>query len=126
MKKLDELIRLAIQVADCKLTENGKISKKYNGYISSFGASVTLSGLFPSIAFYENKNAESADMKNRLMQAILTLIAIRDATAAEFDSLINFAFSRMYPTAKQEILDAATALKLAIRTFELIDVQEGA
>ena len=122
MKKLDRLIPLAIDAANNKLADhNGRIPKEYNGYISSFGASAR-SGMKPAVAFFENKSADSMQDKRKLMKAVLEIICKYRQISPEPDTLMEYVL--LYETdgfLKKDIMDAATALKLAIRTFELDD-----
>ena len=122
MKKLDSLIPLAIDAANNKLADqNGRIPKEYNGYISSFGASAR-SGLKPAVAFFENKNADSVQDKTKLMKAVLEIICKYRQINPEPATLMEYVLSpETGGFLKKDVMDAATALKLAIRTFELED-----
>ena len=122
MKKLDSLIPLAIDAANNNLADNkGRIPKEYNGYISSFGASAR-SGLKPAVAFFENKNADSVQDKTQLMKAVLEIICKYRQIHQEHASLMEYVLSSETDGfLKKDVMDAATALKLAIRTFKLDD-----
>jgi len=121
MKKLDRLIPLAIDAANKNLAKDGRIPKEYNGYISSFGASAR-SGLKPAVAFFENKSAASMQDKTKLMKTVLEIICKYRQIDEEHDTLMEYVL--LHETdgfLRKDIMDAATALKLAIRTFELYD-----
>lgn len=118
MKKLDKLIPLALDSAEGHLATNGEIPKEYKGYIASFGAMVR-SGLRPAIAFYESKSADAAQDRSKLTRAILDVVTKYRNDKSEYDSLMNYVLNSNSSTVKKDILDAATALKLAIRTFKL-------
>ncbi len=121
MKKLDSLIPLAIDAANNNLAENGRIPKEYNGYISSFGASAR-SGLKPAVAFFENKSADSMQDKTKLMKAVLEIICKYRQIHPEPATLMEYVLSpETNGFLKKDVMDAATALKLAIRTFKLDD-----
>ena len=123
MKKLDSLIPLAIDAANNNLAKNGRIPKEYNGYISSFGASAR-SGLKPAVAFFENKNADSVQDKTKLMKAVLEIICKYRQIHPEPGTLMEYVLSSgTGGFLKKDVMDAATALKLAIRTFKLDDVK---
>jgi len=110
-RNINNLLPKAIAVAKKELADSGTtIPKEYNGYISSFGASVSQAGLLSSVAFFENKNANAQQDRTKLMKAIALLIGHDGA-------LIDYVTK--HPKDKEKILDAAVALKLAIRTFEL-------
>jgi CRISPR-associated protein Cmr5 len=120
MKKLDELIPIALKVIEECLLDSGKIPRQYNGYISSFGAMVR-SGLKPAIAFFENKDSEAQQDRSKITKAILKIIC-RDKNISSIpDTLLEYVLQKEDTDAyilKKEILEAATALKLAMRTFE--------
>lgn len=121
MKKLDRLIPLAIEAANENLAENGKIPKEYNGYISSFGASAR-SGLKPAVAFFENKSADSIQDKTKLMKTVLEIICKYRQINPVPETLMEYVLAHQSEGfLKKDVMDAATALKLAIRTFELND-----
>ena len=123
MKKLNRLTPLALKSAK-SLVENGRIPREYNGYIASFGASIILSGLLPAVAFYENINAEANQDKTKMTKAILSIIKEDKRISEEYGTLMNFVLSSGVANIKQEILDAATALKLAIRTFKFTEKEK--
>lgn len=120
MKKLEKLIPLAMAAAESKLATDGKIRKEYKGYIASFGAKAR-AGLRPAVAEFENKSADSARDRTKLMQALLEIVLqYRRAAGTPPARLMEYVLSAQNPRqAKQDIMDAATALKLAIRTFDL-------
>jgi len=121
MKKLDELIPIALDIAETDLSESGKVPKEYKGYISSFGAMVR-SGLKPAIAFYESKSADSAPGRKEIANALLNVVTSYRRDDGKYGTLMEYVLKSNNSSGlvKQDILDAATALKLAIRTFDLV------
>jgi len=95
--------------------ENGKIPSAYNGYISSFGASIIQSGLKPTLALFENRQANTKEDKSFLMNLILKIL---DENTTE-TSLLRYVINHNEELLKPKIIDIAIALKLSIRTFEL-------
>lgn len=138
MKKIDALINPAIKAVekakitkpgnktkkdvDIFLLNDGDICKEFKGYISSFGAAVLQSGLLPALAF--NHKTESGSKKDRLllMNAIFLLLKeMRKDEVIEEESLFDYA--KKFPESRlirNQILDAATAIKLVIRTYNLV------
>lgn len=114
-KRIEEHVPKAIDVAK-NLIENGTIDKAYNGYISSFGAAVIQSGLVPAVAFYSYENAKSAveKGKKKLMAAIAELLGLPHGT-----NLLDYVMANDNALTKDKVLDMATCLKLAIRTYPL-------
>ena len=112
-KRIEKLIPDAIKVVGDKLkNKDNKIPSEYNGYISSFGASIIQSGLVPAVAFYANENSKSDQDKYKLLEAIKELMKIDT-------SLLKYVCDNNNQKTKEYIMDIATALKLAIRTYEL-------
>jgi len=94
---------------------DGKIPSAFNGYISSFGASVMQSGLLPTLALFENTNASTKENKE-----YLTYLIIRVLTEKNDDiSLLNYVLKNNETLLKPKIMDIAIAIKLSIRTFKL-------
>ena len=120
-KRIDSLIPKAIEAV--KTIEEGmerkKLPSEYKGYVSSFGAAVLQSGLKAAIAFYESKSSSSVPNKKPLMLAILELITDKKPDKKNKDSLLKYVIKNDSLELKDEILDAAAALKLAINTFEM-------
>jgi CRISPR-associated protein Cmr5 len=116
MSRVDKYIKKVMNVLENEF-KNGKIPKEYNGYISTFGASVMMNGLKPSIAMFENKNANTNADRSFLMYLILKVL---NDNASKDDSLLRYVIkSGNERFLKSEILDIATAIKLCIRTFKL-------
>lgn len=122
-RRVEAWIPAAIQAAQKHLAnEQGVIKKEYNGYISSFGAAVLQSGLKAAIAFNESASSSSKEDRTLLMQALLQIVSNREIPEKSNninDKLLSFVLANDTKKTKEKILDAATALKLAIRTFKL-------
>ena len=86
---------------------SGEVPKQFNGYISSFGASIRQAGLLATVLFYGEKGGAEKDRQN-VVKAIEKIIA-KDIQQNIKDKKL-----------KSEVEDAAVALKLAIRTFKLV------
>ena len=115
-KRVEEFLPDAIKVLEKEFKDN-KIPSEYNGYISAFGAGIVQSGLKPTVAIYENKNAQSKSEKDRLTGMILKIIAPNTKENSLLRYIINSNEDESY--LKELIKDASIAIKLAIRTFEL-------
>ncbi|UCN01256.1 type III-B CRISPR module-associated protein Cmr5 [Sulfurimonas sp. SWIR-19] len=111
-KNIESFIAKAITILQSEF-KNGEIPSAYNGYISSFGASVIQSGLKATIALFENKNASTKEDKNYLLKLIAKVLEIKEK------NLMTYVLENDNNITKQQILDAAVALKLSIRTFQL-------
>ena len=71
-KSIGQKISKAMNVLD--LTFKDVIPSSYNGYISSFGASIIQSGLEPTLALFENENASTLEKKQLLPKLILNIL----------------------------------------------------
>ncbi|MGD9971036.1 MAG: type III-B CRISPR module-associated protein Cmr5 [Sulfuricurvum sp.] len=114
-KQINALIPEAIKIAGEKLSDNGvSIAKQYNGYISAFGASVMQAGLLPTIAFYSNESSSSEKNRIVLLEAIAALL--NDTKPGE--RLLDYVLRKQADSrTKHNVINAAIALKLAIRTY---------
>lgn len=101
-KTLDRMIPPALKEAQ-KLVENGKIQSKYFTAVANFGASVLQSGVYATKLFYEARG----DKRSELPDMICTIIKEAKGKQSAFEN-----------HDKQDILDAVTALKLAVRIFD--------
>ena len=118
-KRVEKYIPEALNVLQ-QTFKNGKIPKEYNGYMSAFGAGLIQSGLKATVAIYENKNSETKEDKDKLTKILLQII---DPNSKE-DSLLRYIIQQNKQNKNEKLLkdkikDAAIAVKLAIRTFEL-------
>lgn len=119
MKNVERLIPVALEAASKHLSKpNGKIPKEYKGYISSFGASIIQAGLLPAVVFNEKEGSRTHHERKDLMKAIVHVLKGTEPLENEklFERII---ISDNREKIKKQIIDAATALKLAIRTFDL-------
>jgi len=113
-KNIEKHIPKAMEVLSNTFTD-GIIPSAYNGYISSFGASVIQSGLLPTLALFENTNASTKENKESLTYLILQILTNRDDDI----SLLRYVLAHNPDMLRDEILDISIAIKLAIRTFKL-------
>ena len=116
-KRVERYIPKAIEVLE-KTFKDGKIPSAYNGYISSFGASVIGSGLLPTLALFENTNASTKENKEYLSYLIVQILTDRDDDISLLKYVIDSREERHQ--LKKQILDISIAIKLSIRTFKLV------
>ena len=107
--------------------ENGLIHKyipkEYKGYISSFGAAIIQSGLLPALYFNHGSEGSTED-REKLMDAVFYILKNGYNITASENNLLKYAKEQARDNelkkVKNQILDAATALKLVIRTYKLV------
>ncbi len=123
MKNIEKYIPVALRALENNnigIVDHGKIDGTYNGYISSFGASIITSGLLPTIIFYSKKaeNNREAD-RSKIIKALEFMLKDTSVNILTDDETIlnkvqsNFSDNHL----KQKIQECAVALKLAIRTY---------
>ena len=111
-------------LAEVGIAEKGKLDNAFRGQISGLGASICTGHLLASIAFFSEKGEAKAD-RTRLLTAIYRLVQKNHADAAE-PTLFAYV-KRRYADAgsraalKEEILDYAIALKLAMNLYQRFD-----
>jgi CRISPR-associated protein Cmr5 len=93
------------------------IPSAYNGYISSFGASIMQSGLKPTLALFENENAKTLKKKEILTSVIMEILEPSTNETSLLKYVINSKDDETH--LKKQILDISIAIKLSIRTFKL-------
>ena len=113
-KQIESYIPKALEVLGSEFPD-GEIPSAYNGYISSFGASIIQSGLLPTLAIFENTNASTKENKEYVSHLIVRILTDSD----DDRSLLRYAIEHNDPQLKQQIMDIAVAIKLSIRTFSL-------
>jgi len=119
-KRIEKYLPDAISIiSEVKIANNdGEVDSKFNGYFSSFGAAIVLSGLKPALAFYSN--TKTAKERSKILQAVYKLVVNRsEGQDIEAVELLNYYISHENNSLlKYKILDAAVALKLAVRTYK--------
>lgn len=121
-KSIEQKIPKAMNVLDLTF-KDGVIPSSYNGYISSFGASIIQSGLEPTLALFENENASTLEKKQLLPKLILNILDENTTETSLLKYVLNRPNEKQY--LKREILDIAIAIKLCIRTFKLEKPNKG-
>lgn len=125
-KHKEELLKTALKVLKepaLGIVESNGVPKEFNGYFAAFGASVMQSGLLQAAVFYSKKGDAEAE-RQKVPAAILAFLKEKEAKAhvpvansiTELWRYIQDNFNA-YDRILYDIMDAATALKLALRTF---------
>ena len=108
-KRIEAYIPKALEAIETLSISNkdGEVAKQFNGYISSFGASIRQAGLLATSLFCGEKG-RAEEERQKVVQAIEEIIGKSIQQNIEDKNL------------KSEVEDAAVALKLAIRTYKLV------
>lgn len=134
MKKyIEKLFPSALNAIETVLqTKDGvpmPIEKEYQSYISSFGASIMQMGLLPTLAVYADEDSGSKADRRKIIEVLANVIASTDSTFSQKNlitdkkKLFDFAAKNLNAAQrielKEQLLDAAIAVKLCLRTFKL-------
>jgi|GEM_PF-547406 len=133
-KRIEKYFPAALEAIKTVLQDNNPvivIDREYQAYIASFGASVLQMGLLPTLAVYADQESGAAKDRRRLLQVLsLTMMAengkflsepVKNALKGKERELFQVAVYHE-PLRKEltdRILDAAVAVKLCLRTFNL-------
>jgi len=113
-QKIESYIPKVMEVLKEKFSD-GIAPKEFNGYISSFGASIIQSGLKATVALFENQQANTEADRSCLTKIILEVLGSNENNL--LDHILNN--TNKEDILKEEIVSIAVAIKLSLRTFEL-------
>lgn len=104
------------------LNTDGTIAREYKGYISSLGANIVQAGVRAAITFYEAEESGSEKDRRIVNAAIKYIIDGPDSAPkvysdCKLSALLKANNEEFNQQMALNILDAATALKLALRTY---------
>lgn len=146
-RKIDEYISKAIEVLNNNekiVKEGGKIDKTFSGQIATFAVAVSTGSLLSAVAFFSD-NGGASNERSSLMDVIYEIIANeklpdidkendknRDNLNNKNSKLLDYVKSKYekskesndivsYNRVKEDILNAAIAIKLAMNFYELVD-----
>jgi hypothetical protein len=104
------------------------VPKEYDNYAASFGTSLLQMGAKTACFFYEAANQNSEQNKHKITDALLAIL--KAAYPGQFDrfsklskALHNKNGEALY-SLSLKIMDAAIALKIALRTYKIIEKDE--
>ena len=125
---IDQEIKIAYEVlSKTGIAVDGKIKKTFRGQISSFGAAVSMGSLLSAIAFFsqdakqDTKQEEKEDIaRSKLMIAIFEILKQRNLIPDKCKTLFDYVKEGEEDDCKEEILNAAIALKLSMNLYELV------
>ncbi|MCK4258641.1 MAG: type III-B CRISPR module-associated protein Cmr5 [Halanaerobiales bacterium] len=125
IKRVEDYIPDALKILREQFGEKTTIQNKYSGYIASFGASLTQSGLISTLAFYSNKGSDEGESRLNCSDKVDRIVIIqwleKMLEDVKGETLLNYVLHNQdnEDYIKEDIKRAAIALKLAIRTFKL-------
>ena len=134
--QIEKLIPRAIEVLQrdvASVSDKTKVSDKFTGYFSSFCAASVQSGLLPAAIFYGQRENQKEDgttnvgpkeARWKVTWCIYAVLFPEKANSVAKDrrhaALKDYLLSQknLSDTDKMRVLDAALALKMALRTFD--------
>ena len=117
-KTVNEWISPAYKaLAKYEIAVDGKVKKTFRGQISTFGAAISTGSLRAAVAFFSDNGSASVKREN-LMHAILDILKSEKIAPASCDSLYQYVDQNELD-AKEPILNATIALKLAMNLYHL-------
>ena len=119
-KQIESYLPRAINIIiDVGIANDGVVDSRFNGYFSAFGASIIMSGVKPALSFYSNEKV--VDDRSKILSAIFALITdIDSVNDVKPQKLLSYYIQNEDDKmVKYKILNAAVALKLAVRTYKL-------
>ncbi|MCB0385065.1 MAG: hypothetical protein KDD43_06710 [Bdellovibrionales bacterium] len=125
MRSIDKYLRTAIEhienKGDSGFWKGDKIPKVYKGYIASFGTIIKQSGAFPAVVLFSQDSDRAEASKKPITKAIFKLLKENsDIDTTGFEELLRLARENQSSAIfRKELLNAAVALKLALRTFNI-------
>lgn len=127
MRAVDKYLESALSVVDdlpADMQEKEKVKKVYKGYVASFGTIVKQAGLLPAAVLFgkkqsakdgEQKKGKSEGNKKHVTDLLFKILK-REKKTGKAHNFIDLA--RKHPELRREVIYAAVALKLALRTKE--------
>lgn len=106
------------------IANNKKIDKTFRGQIATFGAAISMGNLLAAIAFFSEKGGASVE-RQKLLDAIHEIISkysfIEDKGKDLYDYVRKAMDNGKEETCKEDIINAAIALKLAMNLYHLTE-----
>jgi hypothetical protein len=124
-KLLEAMMTPALQAAQA-LTKEGtnQIPSTYKGYVAAFGPSTLQMGLKPTVFRYARDKENSAGRGKVLDAMFSVLCATGRISQTRMLDYVNALRTEDMRSARERILHACVALKLAMNTFAYIVTEE--
>ncbi len=101
------------------LVQNGAINVALRGDISTFGANVAMTSLPAAVAFFTSQGNAAAD-RQKLMRAVFYCVTGEMKPEDKIDEIMDYVCHHNSPDVKENVMNAAIAIKLAMHYFELV------
>lgn len=117
-QKVNDMIPIANMVLKNRY-EDGKFPNELKGYISTFGAAITMGSLISAVAFYStNGSSNNRSVLLKILQDVLKKYN-KNMDGNLFEWVVKSEKSESYTSyeLKEDILSATIAVKLALNLF---------
>lgn len=127
--KINKLLPKAVDIirtSDISFKDGKNVPKAFRSQISSFGAAISTGSILAASAFFQQQGNSDVDRK-LLMDAINTLLTDKAIypNAQKYDTLFDRVKAEILAgherKIKEEVLNCAVALKLAMNLFHLTE-----
>lgn len=122
---IDRNLSYAYQgIIDAKISKDGKVNKSYRGQISTLGAAITMGSVKSAICFFSEKANNNSDVdRSKLLDAIYYVLRNSEDTKEKYKDVKNLKSYVLNADSdkevlKEDIVNAAIAIKLAMNLFE--------
>lgn len=122
---IDRNLSYAYQgIIDAKISKDGKVNKSYRGQISTLGAAITMGSVKSAICFFSEKANNNSDVdRSKLLDAIYYVLRNGEDTKEKYKDVKNLKSYVLNADSdkevlKEDIVNAAIAIKLAMNLFE--------
>ena len=121
------LLMLADDAVCCVLQPQAhdfKIDSQYNGHVAAFGVSIVMSGVMPTLAYFNNSTNETQTVLRLFSKMVVAdgfPVPDEDFSTAEnlYATAARMSYDRL-DNFRREILECSVALKQVIRTYKLV------
>lgn len=111
-------------IREAKIAKDGKVSKAYRGQISTLGAAITMGSIRSAVCYFSEKANNGTDVnRSYLLDAITYVLKNNEDTkkrynGKELKEIVNESEDAKLTSIKEDIINAAIAIKLALNLYE--------
>ena len=114
-KAIDKMIPFAYSAIGKKIaSKEGEVDKTYRGGVSSFGAAVSMGSLISAAAFFSAESSGASYDRKAVGEIIVNTVTEGKSEQSLYE------YVKANPNCKNEIMDAAVAVKLAMNLYKLV------
>ncbi len=95
-------------------SKDSEVDKTYRGGVSSFGAAVSMGSLISAAAFFSAENSGASYNRKAVGEIIVNTLTEGQVEQSLYEYVLA------HPNCKNEVMDAAVAVKLAMNLYKLV------